>query len=608
MSNIGIEKRDIDLIDWRKVSTNLVTGLEKEQQRRDTLKKEIEDNTRKLEDDIARTPVGNNDKVNGWIMNYSTKATEGLLAMHRALKNGSVNPREYSTFTANAKSNTSRIFDAVKAFNEESKLVNERSQKGISSIQETQMMALVEGFADLEKSTTIFQPDGNVQIVKLQNGKPIDGADGRITANQLMGLIGTRVDKYDLNASTAAAVKQVGDYISETLTSPGGKDALAIITKVKDPSKLPALGPDGERIGKQWLKTEQLLTDQMLASPWNISSVLYDHSSGQYQMTLDPEKAASDKNYVLYSYVGGKLQPNFETENGKKQKLIAEGIVKDKIRSQIGQEITTQVARPQVEPKEPKQPVSEWMVNRGDSQRDFKLKGNMIAHLFSGDPAQVQAATSHFGGDPRFISVKRTADGIVVTDNKNITKTIPFRNPDGTVITQDDFIRSATPLLLGAGADINAVTQGARSTGRSKLNATAKAEAIATSPVQESGDIRSTIITKIGSDVEAIGLKDANGKFLKDKEILSVVQPLLTTLGIKARTYNWDEGIIITKRDGKTVEIPIDENFKRTLVSALNDAVPPDTGDATMGAVLEKLAVDLGVTGAAAKWNKKKTD
>lgn len=409
MSNIGIEKRDIDLIDWRKVSTNLVTGLEKDQQRRDTLKKEIEDNTRKLEDDIARTPVGNNDKANAWVINYSTKATESLLAMHRALKNGAVDPREYSTFTANAKSSTSQIFDSIKAFNEASKLANDRSQQGISSKQETQMMALVESFADLDKSTTIFQSDGTSQIVKLQDGKQVDGADGRITANQLMGLIGTRVDKYDLNASTAAAVKQVGDYVNETLTSPGGKEALAIITKIKDPSKLGALGPDGERIGKQWLKTEQLLTDQMLASPWNISSVLYDHSSGQYQMTLDPQKAASDKNFVLYSYVGGKLQPNFDTENGKKQKLIAEGIVKDKIRSQIGQEITTQTTKPQIEPKEPIQYAPPYVYEANSKAKEQQAVADAWVGLRTAKtPADLDAYRQAILGSP---VVKNTPAG-----------------------------------------------------------------------------------------------------------------------------------------------------------------------------------------------------
>jgi hypothetical protein len=401
MSNIGIEKRDIDLIDWRKVSTNLVTGLEKEQQRRDTLKKEIDDNTRSLEDSIARTPVGNNDKANGWIMNYSSNATENLLAMHRGLKNGVVNPKDYSTFMANAKSSTSRIFDAAKVFNEESKVVSERAQKGIASAQEIQAMALVESFFDLEKSATIFQSDGNVQIVKMQNGKQVDGADGRITSNQLMGIIGSRIEKYDLNASTAAAVSQVGDFISETLSSPGGKDALAIMTKTKDPSQLQAIGPDGERIGKQWLKTEQLLADQMLASPWNTASVLFDHSGGQYQMTLDPEKAASDKSYVLYSYVGGRLQPNFETENGKKQKSIAEGVVKDKIRSQIGQEVTKQAVRPQVEEKPRPEPTYEWQLDRADKKKEQENALQLWMRLFTEKtPEGKQTAKSGLLGSP----------------------------------------------------------------------------------------------------------------------------------------------------------------------------------------------------------------
>jgi hypothetical protein len=549
MSNIGIEKRDIDLIDWRKVSTNLVTGLEKEQQRRDTLKKEIDDNTRSLEDAITRTPVGNNDKVNGWVMNYSANATEGLLAMHRGLKNGTIRPKDYSTFMANAKSSTSQIFDSIKAFNDEAKIVNERIQQGIASNQQAQVMALVEGFADLDKSTPIFQSDGTVQIVKLKDGKPVDGADGRVTVNQLMGLIGTRIDKYDLDASSAAAVKQVGSFVSEILETKGGKDALAILAKTKDASQLQAIGPDGQRVGKQWLKTEQLLADQMLASPWNIASVLSDHSGGQYQITLDSEKAASDKNYILYSYEGGKLQPNFTTDNGKKQKSIAEGLVKDKIRSQIDQEITKQAVRPQVEEKTPPRPEQQWEYEARVGKQNLTRQANLLGYLYSGTPEQIKSATDYFAGLPNISRIVRKTDGVEVYNKAGEKNFVSFTGEDGKPKTQADFIRSLSS-STGVSGDLASLPDQSLGTGK-KLNTTYSKdiESKKETPPSSLEALTQGISKKLDSSMPpSVGTNDAT-----EKETASALGPLLSASGLSMKKAGWKTPLsqIVTIYKGK---------------------------------------------------------
>jgi len=614
MSNIGIEQRNVNLIDWRKISTNITDGLEKEMQRREELKTKIDDDTRKLEEDISKTPIGNNDRVNGWISQYSSMATENLLAINRALKNGGVNPRDYTTFLANSKSSTTRVFDAIKAYNEEAKVVNERTQKGISSKQELQFMGMIEGFADLSKSMPVFQSDGTLQIVKMKDGKQIDGADGRVTINQLMGIMGMRINKFDMNGAAESAVEGMGDFVKEALATEGGAKSLAQVLKIKDKSQIGQLDEKGRVIESTYSKSEQLFTDQILSSDWNVASILFDHSGGvvngkAYQITQDPEVAKKGENYVLYSYIDGKLQPDFSSNapNGAKQRKIAEQLVKDNIRSRIDKEVTIRTERPQIEPKEP---VYEWQARRGDELKDARDVGNLLGYLYSGDGAQLKTAVDFINGLTNVLSTDRNEKGFTIKFKDGSAKEVTFRNEDGSLKTQDDFIRSVTSSVFGDKYSINEVVRGARSTGRSKFNETGTARATTTVPEQqESGDIRSAIIGKIGTNVNAINIKGAKeGEFLDDEDVLSAVQPLLTKLGLNARTYYKGQGLVITRKNGKKAEIAIDKNFQENLIAVLEDAVPPDTGDKAIGGILEKIATGLGVTGAAAKWNKKKTD
>jgi hypothetical protein len=402
MSNIGIEQRNVNLIDWRKISTNITSGLEKEMQRREELKTKIDDDTRKLEEDISKTPIGNNDRVNGWISQYSSMATENLLAINRALKNGGVNPRDYTTFLANSKSSTTRVFDAIKAYNEESKAVNERIQKGIASKQEPQLMGMIEGFADLSKSMPVFQSDGTLQIAKMKDGKQIDGADGRITINQLMGIMGMRVNKFDLNGAAESAVEGMGDFVKEALATEGGAKSLAQVLKIKDKSQIGQLDEKGRVIESTYSKSEQLFADQILSSDWNVASILFDHSGGvvnskAYQITQDPEVAKKGENYVLYSYIDGKLQPDFSSSapNGAKQRKIAEQLVKDNIRSRIDKEVTIRTERPQLPPERPAYQRSAAEIEASEKRAEKQSALDLWMKLFTAKtPQEKQAAKS----------------------------------------------------------------------------------------------------------------------------------------------------------------------------------------------------------------------
>ena len=102
----------------------------------------------------------------------------------------------------------------------------------------------------------------------------------------------------------------------------------------------------------------------------------------------------------------------------------------------------------------------------------------MLAKLYSGDAAEIQSAVDHFNGLDEVDSVVRTPDGIDVKLSNGKSKSIKFKNPDGTLKTQADFIRSASNLLIGSDADVNEVLRGAISTGKKAFNTAGKASAV----------------------------------------------------------------------------------------------------------------------------------
>jgi hypothetical protein len=164
----------------------------------------------------------------------------------------------------------------------------------------------------------------------------------------------------------------------------------------------------------------------------------------------------------------GVITPKFKEEQIKD----AEAYIKSQMTSYIDK---TAEKRPFQEPGVDYAP--EYVVNRRDKTKSSKESGNMLAKLYSGDSAEIQSAVDYFNGLSDVDAVKRTTDGVVVTLSNGNTDIIKFKNPDGTLKTQADFIRSASKLLVGDDADLNAVLQGAVGTGKKAFNTTGSASA-----------------------------------------------------------------------------------------------------------------------------------
>jgi hypothetical protein len=243
----------------------------------------------------------------------------------------------------------------------------------------------------------------------------------------------------------------------------------------------------------------------------------------------------------LWGFKDGIFQPDFEsTANGKEQYKQAEDFTKQKLRGMLEQKTEVQ---PFQQPRAEYAPA--YVYERGDKAKKDINAGNLIAKLYSGTPAEQQAAVTYFGGLPNVRSISRTNEGIVLTTTDGMTKPIPFINPaTNQLMTQDDFVRSASSLLIGKDVDINKVLQGALSTG-SKQFATGEASMTAesTNPNEMYAKYVSSAIPTLSTD---------------ETEAVTALAPILSRIGFSAREAKVGQDfVVIRNKDGVESE-PID--------------------------------------------------
>jgi hypothetical protein len=218
-----------------------------------------------------------------------------------------------------------------------------------------------------------------------------------------------------------------------------------------------------------------------MASNYQLASILADNmntnprTGGQYRITTNKAEFDADKSgdVVLMANENGSgiVMPQFKEE----QRKDVEAFIKGQIKNYIDQKSEK---RPFQEP-EPYRP-SQAEIEASNTAKTTRQSGNMLAKLYSGDAAEIQSAVDYFNGLDEVDSIVRDSSGVQIKFSNGESKTVQFKNPDGSLKTQADFIRSATSHLIGSDADVNEVLKGSIGTGKKAFNTTGKASAVTT--------------------------------------------------------------------------------------------------------------------------------
>lgn len=543
-------------INWAEISKGLsdtITQIDKDRQAK---KAAINEATRQDMLTLADAPKGENTTASEWTIKYANDMMNYRLTIDRLLKSGKMSLKDYQVAAQNSKDSTNLVFTLSKEYQDQYKVIMDRSRTinpatGMpeSSRLETDLAALNESFANISNTVpTINSTNGMVYLSNPEVGE--DGVQklgkNYVSLQALRNRVNSKIDAYSLPLGITEAVDQLGE---NTISQLGKTDfrRTGVVTDITDPT-----------LRDTYTKWEDATIKKIMASDYQLASIMADNmninprTGNQYTATYSREEFDADKSgdLILMENQNGSgvIMPTFKQE----QRDDAKAYIKSQMSSYIDKKTEK---RPFQEPGVDYAP--EYVYNRGQGVKTAKESGNMLAKLYSGDSAEIQSAVDFFNGLSDVDAVKRTADGVVVTLSNGNTDTIRFKNPDGTLKTQADFIRSASKLLVGDDADLNAVLQGAVGTGKKAFNARGSASAAA-----QKDEKKSDAYARFNQMVSTKPLKD----FVKQDSAESTASQLNAAYSDLGFTFDFDESTfgttddVIVKYNGKKVgTVPVDD-------------------------------------------------
>jgi len=473
------ERQPTDYIDWSKIGKDLSTTLDEEAKRRTELKAQLDEENRLAVNKLQESPQGEHKGANQFALEFADNGSQYLLQLNRLLKAGKISVKDYTVAVQNMKDGTNDTFSMLKEYQTNFKEIMDRAKNGDNQALELYTSAQIEGYGDFNKSQIYIDPSSGRVSIAMKEKKIVDGKEVYVmtqnpnqiaTISSVRGQLKARYDKFNVDNATDLYVQSLGKQI-EAVKDAGGYMNISDVTAKDD-----------------FYKAETDAIHAMLANPIHNSSILteskkFTDDGKQYGFTYDKTEAERDPSKILLRLdpSSNVAMPDFEsTANGRKQMEIATEWIRTQARTKYDkqtqfQEVSPPRARTQAE------------IEEGGRIKSEKEITAMVGQLWGGSDADVGVATTAFRDfNPNIKKVTRTPEGVelnIIVDGKLEQRTIPF-SENGKILTQEQFIKKATPLLTGIRDVESAIKRGGYVKG-AKFNPNAKAEAIATTVGKE---------------------------------------------------------------------------------------------------------------------------
>ena len=462
-------------INWAEIGKNLSDTLTEANNLRETKKAAIDTATREFSKTLANAPQGENGLVNQKTLDYANNATEMMLMQERLLKSGQMKFKDYATVRQNLLDSTEQAFGLTKEYQEEYAKKMERLESGVSSGLEQWEMEQLEGYANLSGMNFYIDPTtGSVSMAKVSkkniNGQTVDVMDddpnNYVNVNTARNRLKSYHNKFKVEESLQEAAKMLGKNKEDVIKAGGSFKAGQIIT-TSDPTQKKDL--DGAI--NLYNKAEENFISSRLSNDYNVQSVLYDHekydpATGEaYRYSFDPKDQGS--NVILMKTENGRTVVDTSGKYYKEQYGVAEKYMQQQLRSMLDREVSIDTYT------EPSNYEPEWKYNarmQGKADKQKKTEAaNMLWYFYYGTPAQMKAATNYFKGvDPNIKGIVRANDRIIIerqekNEKGQVTGTkyeSIYMQEGGKKLSQEDFIRSASPSLAGIDDIITGLDQG----------------------------------------------------------------------------------------------------------------------------------------------------
>jgi len=443
-TKFGYVERNIENdVNWGEVGKGFADMLVAEREERQAKKDLLDDAMIKTQDALKEAPLGYNTDFNDRIIGLADNASSYLLAANKDLKAGRITPAEYMRKVQRMNSSADQIFNLSNNYN---KLYEEhlnRLDEDISGKVEQQIFEDISNMTNFNENDFFIDSTGAIVAAPLvtdKNGVTTIDPSRAMSAQAMFNLAQNFVNKVDVEAEAKKSADRLATYIVSESQAPDykNKGRTEIITDIR------------KRGDYQELKKS--LIDGILSSDLSTSSVLADYIGG-YDVVTKRDKLSknpAEREKQIYIDISNGKEGRAElTESQKKVAeerigLVLEGMIDSKT-------MVTETAK------------KERRTSAADTERYLKRKGkkakdldilNMMKKLYSGSKSDILEADEYFrdffmDSKSPTVRVGRTDKGIYVDIKDSETQQISRRNIDFEGKTLQEFIETASPLLVG---------------------------------------------------------------------------------------------------------------------------------------------------------------
>ena len=445
-----VERQATNNIDWSAIGSQVVQTLALEQQVRQEKKDAIAEASREAVNVVRNSPVGENQTINDFTLNYAKDAEQLLLQQDRLLQSGLLQPRDYSIVRANLNESTDALFTLSKEYQAEYDIKMARLKSNVpgesSQDLEAFMMESVEGLSNIKNSKAIINPDtGVVSLGMWSDGEMDADPSSYATVNEVRNRLKAKYDLYNVSGEVNNAVTNLGGYQYVEIFEASQAGTLNKILTTED-----ATGRDG------YLMWEEETISSMMSNKFNVTSILTntlnttpidEETKGgglEYTFTFDKDEFENDETgrliFLDRSQGTSTPVPVFQDVQLERVREALSNDIRQQIEFKETATTSTKGYPPQRRPKP-------------DDNYDYTQVGNMMNYLYGGDASQVAAAEQYFKGiDDQIKNVTRGPEGVVVEYLNGASQTVKLGTGTGSSFqpfAYEDFVGSASTILTG---------------------------------------------------------------------------------------------------------------------------------------------------------------
>lgn len=447
------QERDLDSqVNYADIGLGISNLVTDQLATRKAKKEAYDDQVRAFNQYLDEHPVGDEQNMTEWTASYASQMQQKMLANQRAFKNGQVSERDNVVFMQNVQNGTKTMFDLSTDYQAEYKdkmeRMNSADPANRSQGAETWLIEQFESFSNFKQTTPIINDKTGLLLLSKKNE---NGTFDTVSAADMATRIKAKYNYFDIDKATTDSEAIMGRFVTAAVEERAARGKQGMTSEEENKLNI----QNKEKFDKG-LATQ---TAVYLSIPNNTMSVLTNsigvtESGKAYTWTFSKEEAANDPMKILMVQKAGSVgppQPDFTTENGKKQQAAANKFYGDMLKSKVDYqgkvEVTSAIADKNMD-------VAGAMYGR--SLQEQKDKSSLISDNImkafgssSNNPASAKEAMAYLGRlSPDLNLFKLTKNGELQSQLGTKYSNIPIKGKTIYDITKSMLMTIGTPIAI----------------------------------------------------------------------------------------------------------------------------------------------------------------